>query len=408
MFLFRVYFGITVIVISSCKNTDVDINTERVSIAKDITRSSCDNPHQSSDYRAYQHGIDFIRKNDSTYYLIWGSSGIVPQGASTDGSWSHDIYSSELNINHPEITATTLISANEAQEPPSSAKNAKGNIFITMEDGNNVNNSVGQRYVVYNNEMKTVKAYPNMIFDGGHSGHVAAVGNIFVAFWSNGWDDAVPGADDIGTGLDVLADVFSSEGNSLRRIEIATDENRDWWPIIAGSKNYACLVWQRYVKGDQYAKLMYSILNPETGELLKNCIELENFVQYYTYDVQYYPSIKRFVITGAYYNGGGFAVLLDKNGKLIRKINNIPAMVREAQGVARKLQSSLITVYAQQPSGIMVLKLSADSINYVNTIEDNYNWFGIGTDGVFMNDTCLYMINLSPCGLIKRQIYINL
>ncbi len=407
MNLIRILFIAVPFILSACNNKGVDIK-EDFDPSKGITNTSCDYPIEGDDYRQYQHGIDFIQKNDSIYYLIWGSSGIPPKGASSDGSWTHDIYYSELNINKPVIKATSLISANEAQEPPSSAISPNGNIFITMEDGNDAKNSVAQRYSVYDREMKVLKAYPNTIFDGGHSGHVANVGNLFVVFWSNNWDDSVPGADGIGTGLDVLADIYSAGGSFLRRIDVATDEKRDWWPIVAGSENNACLVWQRYEQGDKYALLMYSILNTETGELLKNQIKLESLLKYYTYDVQYYPSVKKFVIVGTYYNGGGFAILMDENGEIIHKINDIPAIVREAQGVARTTNNDLLIAYAQENSGVMLLKVSNTEINYLKTIKDNYNWYGIGADGVFLNDSCLYMINLSPCGLVKRQINIDL
>ncbi len=402
-----IFLSSLIVLIIACnrQNTDSVISSDN---QKDVLKSSCTDPPASSDYREYQHGIDFIKKNDSIYYLIWGSSGIYPSGASSDGSWTHDVYYAELNVHHPQVLPKILISADEAQEPPSTAISVSGNIFVTMEDGNNVHNGVGQRYAVYNSAMQPVKAYPNMVFDGGHSAHVAAVGDLFVVFWSNDWDDSVPGADGIGTGLDVLADVYSVSGEFVSRTDIATDDERDWWPLIAGSENNACLIWQRYVEGDKYSKLMYSIFNPLTGKLLKNSITLENTVKYYTYDVQYYPEIKRFMIIGAYYNGGGFAVLTDDEGNIIDRITGIPEIVREAQGVSHILENNILVAYAEQNNGVMFFDVSADKIRFLRSVDDNYNWFGTGTDGIFLNDTSLYMINLSPCGLVKRQIYINL
>ncbi|MCF6242536.1 MAG: hypothetical protein L3J74_14460, partial [Bacteroidales bacterium] len=175
MNLYQIVFINSIILLAISCNKDVSGISDNFSTTSDITKTVCENPPVSSDYREYQHGIDFIQKNDSIYYLIWGSSGIYPSGAKSDGSWTHDVFFSVLNIHQPIVSAQLLISANEAQEPPSSAIADNGSIFITMEDGNIVQNGVGQRYAVYNIEMKPVKDYPNMIFDGGHSGHVAAV-----------------------------------------------------------------------------------------------------------------------------------------------------------------------------------------------------------------------------------------
>ncbi len=396
-----------ILIALSCNKQDTNI-ADDIYEESDITKTICQNPPISSDYREYQHGIDFIQKNDSIYYLIWASSGIYPSGAKADGSWTHDVYYAEININHPRVNAKLLISADEAQEPPSSAVSVDGNIFITMEDGYKVKNGIGQRYAVYNSNMQAVKDYPNMIFDGGHSAHVASVGDLFVVFWSNDWDDSVPGADGIGTGLDVLLDVYSSSGNFIHRAKVATDDNRDWWPIIAGSNDNVCLVWQRYQQGDKYSMLMYSIYNPKTGIFIKESKEIENHLRYYTYDVQYYPKIQRFLIVGAYYNGGGFAILLDDNGNIIDKITDIPEIIREAQGVATNIGENVLVAYAKQAEGIMLFDVSKNKIKLLTTISDSYKWFGIGTDGIFLNDTSLYMINLSPCGLVKRQIYIDI
>ena len=399
-------FFILLIFAISCTDKPVQ-NISLNESDKNIAKVDCDVQYQSSDFREYQHGIDFIQKNDSTYYLVWGSSGIYPTGADSNGSWTHDIYYSKVNINNPQIIPVLLISANEAQEPPSTAVSDNGNIFITMEDGNDTDNGIAQRYAVYNKEMLTVLGYPNMVFDGGHSGHVAAVGNQFVVFWSDDWDDSVPGADGIGTGKDVLADVFSSTGNFIKRVDIAIGNERDWWPIIAGSANNACLVWQRYVEGDKYCNLHYSIYNPTSGELIKNNIELEQSVKYYTYDVQYYPQIDKFVIIGSYYNGGGFAYLLNSNGDIVDKITNIPEIVREAQGVSKASDLLVKVVYAVKPQGAMQLNLTENSISYEKSINDNYIWYGIGTDGIFINDSTVYMISLSPCGIINRTLNLN-
>ncbi len=155
------------------------------------------------DLREYQHGIDFLPRRAGGYWLIWSSSGIPPLGASNDGSWTHDIYYSIVNPQSPALSPVKIISNPEAQEPASSAMADDGHIMITMEDGWNADNVVAQRYGVYDQNMNPVNPYPNMVLDGGHSGHVAAVGNRFVVFYSEGWVEG-GGVDNLGSGDDVM------------------------------------------------------------------------------------------------------------------------------------------------------------------------------------------------------------
>lgn len=395
----------SLLLLYSCESRS-KIKDKALEEGSNISRSDCIDPPHSNDYREYQHGIDFIKHTDSSYYLIWGSSGIFPGGADKNGKWTHDIYYSGLNISNPIINPIRLISAWEAQEPPSTAISANGNIFITMEDGDDVKNTIAQRYAVFNNDMKAIKPYPNMIYDGGHSGHAASSGNDFIVFWSNDWDDSVPGADGIGTGLDVIADIFSSEGEFRKRIDIAKGETRDWWPLVAGSPTSACMIWQRYVKGDKYSNLHYSIYDTQTGKILKDALEIENSVKYYTYDVQYLVNIDRFLITGTYYTGGGFAYLLDRNGNIVGQNKEINGIVREAQGVSGNINGKEIIAYAKDSTGLLLLKADKEKIGQAGLIKDDYKWYGSGTDGIFLNDSTIYMVSLSPCGLISRKINI--
>jgi len=102
-------------------------------------------------------------------------------------AWTHDIFYSDIDPHNPKISPIKIISNPEAQEPASSAISDDGHIMITMEDGWNAKNVVAQRYGLYDQSMNPVKPYPNTALDGGHSGHVAASGNRFVIFYSEGW-----------------------------------------------------------------------------------------------------------------------------------------------------------------------------------------------------------------------------
>ena len=190
----------------------------------------------AQDDRSYQHGINFLQRPDNQWLLIWSSSGNPPTGKDKNGSWTHDIYSSLIDPQNPIIRPTTLISNPEAQEPASSAITDDGYTMITMEDGWNTNRNVAQRYAVYDPLMKAIKPYPQLILDGGHSGHVAAVKNRFVVFYSDEWVQG-GGVDNLGSGDDVLAKVYSRLGNLEHTVPIAVGKkSRDWWPLVSGSK----------------------------------------------------------------------------------------------------------------------------------------------------------------------------
>ena len=357
------------------------------------------------DLREYQHGIDFIPRNDTSYWLIWSSSGNPPQGAGTDGSWTHDIFYSDIDPHNPKISPIKIISNPEAQEPASSAISDDGHIMITMEDGWNAKNVVAQRYGLYDQSMNPVKPYPNTALDGGHSGHVAASGNRFVIFYSEGWvDDG--GVDNLGSGDDVMLKVYDSTGNYERESNISVGSAyRDWWPMIAGSHNCVMLLWQRFVNGQEYADLMYSVYNPATGQTVKGNTRLTKQVKYYTYDVQYIPSIDRFLVAGAYASGGGYSFLINNNGDVTAINKNLPALIREAQPAVKQSGSAAFVVYPKQPNGLYVLSLSDSSITLNNEISDSYSWRYMGTDGIFTDTNSVYFVSLSKTGCVEKRFH---
>ena len=142
----------------------------------------------------------------------------------------------DARIGLPKI----FIQKPEAQEPVSVAQTTDGHIMVSFEDGWNTPNGVNQRYGVYESILQPVAPYPLGIASGGHSGHVTAVGNNFVAFFSEGWIDG-DGIDNLGTGNGVYSKVYDSRGRALRTIDIAPNV-REWWPMIAGSPSRALLV----------------------------------------------------------------------------------------------------------------------------------------------------------------------
>ncbi len=359
------------------------------------------------DNREFQHGIDFVPLQDgSKYMLIWASSGIPPEGASATGDWTHDIYYSFFDVDKPVIRPQLLISNSEAQEPASSAITSDGRIMVTMEDGWNAKRKVAQRFGIYDPHGRPVDAYPRLVQDGGHSGHVAAVSNLFVVFYSEGWVDG-GGVDNLGSGDDVMARVYGSDGEFQREISVAVGSStRDWWPLIAGSADHACLVWQRVVKSKAHVELMYSIFDPKTGYPVKHSIKIEDKVKYYTYSVKYIDSLDSFLILGSYESGKGFAYLVDNEGTVRAKNTAIPSIVRESKPAVKAINGKTFIVQQMAPSGIMVLLVANSSITLATTVHGDIQWQGIGSDGLFLDDNDVFFAALSHSGL-KTVTYEN-
>ena len=360
------------------------------------------------DSRAFQHGINFAQRADDQWLLVWSSSGNPPAGKNRKGNWTHDVYYSLIDTQKLVIHPNRLISKLEAQEPASSAITEDGNLMITMEDGWNTEQNVAQRYAVYDSAMKPIKAYPQLVQDGGHSGHVAAVNQRFIVFYSDEWVHG-GGVDNLGSGDDVLAKVYSSRGELEKTVPVAVgDKNRDWWPLVAGSNRTAMLVWQRFVVGKTWSVLMMAILDPETGQLQQKPIKIASHVKYYTYSVAYLPQLKRFLVTGTHKNGKGFAHMYSQTGKPVASLEKLPPVMREAQIIQRQGGGQTTVVQAIEPAGIMVLSVTADSIALQETVEGTQKWSTVGTDGIFIDDNRLFLVGLSQNGLQQQLFEINL
>lgn len=322
--------------------------------------------------------------------------------SSGGGEWLHDIFASPLDPADPHIVATRLISNPEAQEPASAAINTDGHILVTMEDGWNAENVVAQRFGLYTSDLAPLLPYPQLVLDGGHSGHVAAAGSRFVIFYSEGWVDG-GGVDDLGTGDDVYVSVYDTNGVAQGSGEIAVGEaTRDWWPLVAASPDRALLVWQRYVAGETYADLMGTVYDPFSGTHTAVAVLVPQ-VKYYTYDVQYVAAIDRFLVTGTYDGGGGFAYLLDTGGNVRAQNTALPPFVREAQPALAAVCRGAVSVHPTAPTGAMALSLQPNAITLLETVSDLYSWSSIGTDGIFTAAGSVYFASLSTNGLVEKR-----
>jgi hypothetical protein len=346
------------------------------------------------DLRQYQHGINLVAAPDGKKLLFWSSSGNPPAGTAKDGSWTHDVY---VAVAGDALQAQPLISAPEAQEPASAAMTPNGRIMVTMEDGWDSKSEVTQRFGIYDADLKPVRPYPQVVAEGGHSGHVAAAGNRFVVFYADGWVKG-GGVDNLGSGKDVLANGYDANGRLLWHRAIATG-TRDWWPLVAASGNRALLVWQRFVEGETTSRLMIALIDAATGRLVKKPLRLADELQYYNYAVAYVPAVDRFLITGTRNEGKGFAYLLDNSGRLVAKNLDLPATVREAWPAVRGTKIVLPTA----PNGAQMLSVKNDRIESIHRYADHYQWQGIGAAAEFDDDGKARVYALSKSGIVIRK-----
>jgi hypothetical protein len=348
----------------------------------------------SKDLRKYQHGIDLVTTPEGKKLLFWSSSGNPPAGAAPGAAWTHDVYVSDTADKlHPQ----RLISNPEAQEPASAAITPDGHIMVTMEDGWDSKSLVTQRFGIYDADLKPVQPYPEVVAEGGHSGHVTAAGNRFIVFYADGWVDG-GGVDDLGSGKDVLAKGYSSDGRLLWQRAVATG-GRDWWPVLAASKQRVLLVWQRFVEDKTHSQLMIALLDPETGKLLKKPTLLADGLQYYTYAVTYIPDTDRFLITGTTQSAKGFAYLLDKSARVVGSNLALPPTVREAWPAVNGTKALQLTA----PAGAVLLSVKNDRIEPIHHYVDEYQWQGVGAAADLAADGKATVYALSKAGVVIKK-----
>ena len=354
-----------------------------------------------TDLRAYMHGIEAVKGADGRYLVFLSSSKIPPTDPDPQGNWTHDVYvshwgSADARISLPRI----FIQKPEAQEPVSVAQTTNGHIMVSFEDGWNTPNGVNQRYGVYEPTLQPIAPYPLDVASGGHSGHVTAVGNNFVVFYSEGWIDG-DGIDNLGTGNGVYAKVYDNRGQALREIDVAPNA-REWWPMLAGSPSRALLVWQQFIPGQLYAKLKIAILDPQTGAVTGQQI-LQSNLQYYTYKAAYVPAIDRFIVTGTTIAGKGFAYLIGNNGQITAKLPCMPATVREAGITVNGAKVYTPT----QDKRLLHLALTPASISLSAVQVSPVPWSYIGSVGLMRNSSQIHWVSLTKTGIQEADFNVG-
>ncbi|WP_175958861.1 hypothetical protein [Burkholderia pyrrocinia] len=349
-------------------------------------------PQETGDSRRFMHGIGVADAGNGKRWVFFSSSGIVPRGAMRNGNWPHDVYVGEWLPGKPHLLhVRPFISRPEAQEPVSIAQNARGDIFVTFEDGWNAPQEVSQRYGVYRRDLKPIKPYPNDVEPGGHSGHVATAGERFVVFYSADWIDG-GGVDNLGTGNGVYLKTYDAAGRELNHVAVAP-HRREWWPVIAGSPRNALLVWQKFIEGSTDATLEYAMFDPVTTKLDK-LGALNGAIRYYVYSSAYVPAIDRFIVVTTTADDRGVAMLIDPNGRRTATLDCLPASVRES-GIG---VSGTHAYVPTRDGRLLTLALAPADISVTGAQRSPIPWGTTGIAGFPAQGAAMHFVSLTPSG----------
>jgi hypothetical protein len=349
---------------------------------------------QAEDHRAWQHGIDVVRVGDRLL-VVWGSSGNPPR-PNLGGDWHHDVYYAWLDIEaaqqFTQISPRTLVSKPEAQEPPSVAVNSRGTILMTCEDGNG---GINQHAGMWDSSLRVLRKYPITIKRGGHSGHVAAMGDRFLAAYSEGWEEG-GGFLDLGTGKNIYARIVTNNGKPGHEIKIVSDSDpnhRDGWPLVAGSDRNWLVVWQRYP-----ALTLQAALISRSGDVVARRQVVDGLPLRYAYDVEFAPQIESYIVAGSS-GDGGFVSLLSLTGEIVKTRQGLPPMASESRIILGWDGAHLIGTYPVRPHGIAVVRISTSAVELVKVIDHSYIWDYSGTTGMFVAPGRVLFLTLSTTGL---------
>jgi hypothetical protein len=344
----------------------------------------------ADDHRASQHGIDLLRV-EGKLLAVWGSAGDPPR-PSPGGDWQHDIYYAWIGASAGAVEPRILVSLPEAQEPPSTAINAKGTILVTSEDGNG---GINQNAGLWDSAMRVRRKYPFVIRRGGHSGHAAAMGERFLVAYGEGWVKG-GGWNGLGTGENVFARIVEDDGGLGREAKLTPGRlpnPRDGWPLVAGSDRNWLVVWQRYP-----GMTLQSALIDATGNVARRGQIIGGLPLRYAYGVEYSPALSAYVVAGTS-AGKGFVALIGVTGELLRIQTGLPAMASESRIVLGRDGAQLIAAYPVDPRGIALLHLSARDIALIKVVDHPHEWDYAGTAGIFVAPGQALFATLTTAGM---------
>ena len=359
-----------------------------------------DAPGPEGDHRAWQHGVNLVMVGGKLL-VVWGSAGDPPQ-PNLGGAWPHDVYYAWLptpaSPDVAPVESRILVAQPEAQEPPSVAVNRRGTILMTCEDGNGgINQHAGlwQDARPGSGALRVLRPYPFTIKRGGHSGHVAAMGDRFLATYGEGWVEGA-GWRGLGTGKYVFARIIADTGALGREIKLTSNRvanPRDGWPLVAASDRNGLVVWQRYPELTLQAALI------DASEAVVRWLQIiDGLPERYAYDVEFSSQLGSYVVAGSS-GDGGFVALVSQTGHITKIQRGLPPMASESRIILGGDGSKLVGVYPIHPHGVAVIRLSADSIELARIIDHPYVWDYSGTTGTFVAPERVLFATLSTTGL---------
>ena len=371
----------------------------------------------AEDMRMYMHGMDMIQTSNGPL-LIFSSNNYPPTRPS--GDWVHNVYSSWVNPASPESSTVNLLytAANRsAQEPASAAINSNGIILVTTEDAQ-YTDELDQTYGLFYSDLSVKVPYGRRLGagtngQGGHSGHVAAVGDKFLVTFCEEWVNG-GGVDNLGTGGSIYARIVDEDGNAGPLLLVSGDawnlpnnqRKRDWWSVVAGSDENWLQVWQRYQNGTtEFGGKVYGRITNLDGSMGPEFLIIEDN-KYYYHDVRWIQEIERYLVVGGAAEGG-YAALVDKQGNVAHVATALPWTVREAMTVIKENgNGSATAVYPVEGGGAAVLNVTANSVTVVkNKLQGGgLVWDYMGTAGMFIDGTHVLFASGTTAG-VKYETY---
>jgi hypothetical protein len=310
--------------------------------------------------------------------------------ANPGGDWQHDVYYAWIAdpVSSLEIEPRILVARPEAQEPPSTAINSRGTILMTTEDGDG---EINQRAALWDAQLNVLRKYPFTIRRGGHSGHVAAMGERFLVVYGEGWVEH-GGFLGRGTGQDVYARIVEADGMRRTEVKLASG-HRDGWPLVAASERNWLVLWQRYPE-----LTLHSAVIDGEGHVHNVRTVTGGMPVRYTYGVEYSRELACYVVTGAS-DGEGFIAYVNLAGDLIKMQRGLPLPVSESRLVLGLRGNAVVGAYPVAPRGVAIVRLAADAIALGTVIAHDYEWDYGGTTGVFVSPHKVVFATLSTKGI---------
>jgi hypothetical protein len=237
-----------------------------------------------------------------------------------------------------------------------------------------------------------LREYPFEVREGGHSGHAAALKDLFLVTYGEGWVDG-GGWRGVGTGESVYARTINNAGELGPELELTEKDNpRDGWPLVAASDRNWLVIWQRYPE----MTLQSALISP-SGKIIKRQTIMKKMPLRYAYGVTYVPKLSAYAVSGSN-RDGGFISLVGLDGRILQTEKKLPFMVAESHLIVNDGKRP-VGIYPIKPRGFALVSLDAKAIKLIKVIDNPHEWDYSGTTGLFIAPDKALIATLSTSGL---------